>query len=88
MQAFIAGYCEISLIKSVSERRNYFEPGTDEYYNRKANTSSANTIGDVSSVEVFVNDGSLVFSTRIYPEAYGVTVDTPGANVTYHALNI
>ena len=29
MQAFIAGYCEISLIKSVSERRNYFEPGTD-----------------------------------------------------------
>ena len=46
MQAFIAGYCEISLIKSVSERRNYFEPGTDEYYNRKANTSSANTIGN------------------------------------------
>ena len=39
-------YCEISLIKSVSERRNYFEPGTDEYYNRKANTSSANTIGN------------------------------------------
>ena len=46
MQAFIAGYCKISLIKSVSERRNYFEPGTDEYYNRKANTSSANTIGN------------------------------------------
>src|SRR5699024_12398136 len=48
MQAFIAGYCEISLIKSVSERRNYFEPGTDEYYNRKANTSSVNTIGNRS----------------------------------------
>ena len=47
MQAFIAGYCEISLIKSVSERRNYFELGTDEYYNRKANTSSANTIGNL-----------------------------------------
>ena len=37
MQAFIAGYCEISLIKSVSERRNYFEPGTDEYYKRYQN---------------------------------------------------
>ena len=36
IQAFIAGYCEISLIKSVSEMRNYFEPGTDGYYNRKA----------------------------------------------------
>ena len=46
MQVFIAGYCEISLIKSVSERRNYFEPETDGYYNRKANTSSADTIGN------------------------------------------
>ena len=32
MQAFIAGYCEISLIKSVSERRNYFEPGTAKFF--------------------------------------------------------
>ena len=45
-------------------------------------------VGDVSSVEVFVNDGALVFSTRIYPETYGVSVDAPGASVTYHALNI
>ena len=45
-------------------------------------------VGDVSSVEVFVNDGALVFSTRIYPEAYGVSVDAAGANVTYHVLNI
>ena len=41
-----------------------------------------------AAVEVFVNDGALVFSTRIYPETYGVTVDAPGASVTYHALNI
>ena len=45
-------------------------------------------VGDASSVEVFVNDGALVFSTRIFPEAYGVTVDAVGASVTYHALNI
>ena len=45
-------------------------------------------VGDVSSVEVFVNDGALVFSTRIYPEAYGVSVDAPGANVNYHTLSI
>ena len=37
MQTFIAGYCEISLIKSASERRNHFEPETDGYYNRKVN---------------------------------------------------
>lgn len=45
-------------------------------------------VGDVSSAEVFENDGALVFSTRIYPEAYGVTVDAPVESVTYHALDI
>ena len=45
-------------------------------------------VGDVSSVEVFVNDGVLVFSTRIYPETNGVAVDAPGASVNYHTLNI
>lgn len=45
-------------------------------------------VGDVSSVEVFVNDGVLVFSTRMYPESYGVSVDAPGADVTYHTLSI
>ncbi len=45
-------------------------------------------VGDVSSVEVFLNDGVLVFSTRIYLEAYGVTVHAPGASVNYHTLNI
>ena len=59
MQVFIAGYCEISLIKSVSERRNYFEPGTDGYYNRKANTSSADTIGN--------DAGGISRGTKCYP---------------------
>ena len=45
-------------------------------------------VGDTSSVEVFVNDGALVVSTRTYPEAYGATVDAPGASVTYHTLSI
>ena len=45
-------------------------------------------VGDVSSVEVFVNRWRARVSTRIYPETYGVSVDAPGASVTYHALNI
>lgn len=44
---------------------------------------SVRIVGDVSSVEVFMNDGALVFSTRIYPESYGVSVDAPGANVNF-----
>ncbi len=46
-------------------------------------------VGDASSVEAFVNDGALVFSTRIYPETYGVTVDASGASVTVsHAQHL
>ena len=39
-------------------------------------------VGDVSSVEVFVNDGELTFSSRYYPNAYNVGVDAPGAQVS------
>ena len=38
-------------------------------------------VGDVSSVEVFVNDGELTFSSRYYPNDYTVTVDAPTATV-------
>ena len=43
-------------------------------------------IGDVSSIEVFVNDGELCFSTRYYPTRYGLSVDAAGASVTYWDL--
>ena len=37
---------------------------------------------DVSSVEVFVNDGELTFSSRYYPVAYGIDVMAPGAEIS------
>lgn len=36
---------------------------------------------DISSVEVFVNDGEYVFSTRYYPKKYGISVKAPGAEI-------
>ena len=38
-------------------------------------------LGDLSSVEVFVNDGELTFSTRYYPKNYRVNVQAPGCVV-------
>jgi beta-fructofuranosidase len=38
-------------------------------------------VGDVSSVEVFVNDGELTFSSRYYPDTYRTEVSAPGATV-------
>ena len=37
---------------------------------------------DISSVEVFVNDGEYVFSTRYYPKEYGIGVQAKGAQIT------
>ncbi len=36
---------------------------------------------DTSSVEVFVNDGELVFTTRYYPEAEEIRVEAAGAQI-------
>ena len=44
-------------------------------------------VGDVSSIEVFVNDGELTFSTRYYPKNYHVTVDAPSCDVRLWELN-
>ena len=39
-------------------------------------------VGDVSSIEVFVNDGELTFSSRYYPNEYKVAVKAPGAHIS------
>jgi beta-fructofuranosidase len=54
-------------------RVSRFEP-LDELRNLRV-------VGDVSSVEVFVNDGELSFSTRYYPKSYGTKVSAPGCDV-------
>lgn len=41
---------------------------------------------DVSSVEVFVNDGEYVFTTRYYPAEASVRVDAPGAEIELAAI--
>ena len=39
-------------------------------------------LADRSSVEVFVNDGEYVFSTRYYPEVYKLQAEAVGAEIT------
>ena len=36
---------------------------------------------DVSTCEVFVNDGEYVFSTRFYPENYGLQIQADEAKI-------
>ena len=39
-------------------------------------------LADTSSVEVFINDGEYVFSTRYYPEVYKLQAEAVGAQIT------
>ena len=41
---------------------------------------------DVSSVEVFVNDGEYVFTTRYYPEKASVCMEAEGADIELSAI--
>ncbi len=43
-------------------------------------------VGDVSSIEVFVNDGELTFSTRYYPKRYDVVAEAPGCELALWPL--
>lgn len=45
-------------------------------------------LADVSSVEVFINDGEHVFSTRYYPEKYQVSVQADGAKIKAYEIKI
>lgn len=48
--------------------------------------SDVRIVADASSVEVFVNGGALVMSTRIYPSRYGCRIAAAGARIDYAQL--
>lgn len=60
---------------SVSAGRNLRYAEIEEVHN-------ITILTDISSVEVFVNDGEYVFSTRYYPEEYGILVQAKDAEIT------
>lgn len=43
-------------------------------------------LADESSVEVFINDGEYVFSTRYYPEKPGICVEAEGAEIRLYCI--
>ena len=43
-------------------------------------------LADESSVEIFVNEGAYVFSTRYYPEEPGVSIEAEGAEISLYKI--
>ena len=44
-------------------------------------------IADYSSLEIYLNGGSVVFSTRMYPDSETISVGTEGIAVIVYPLN-
>ena len=57
-------------------------------YERLDELRNVRIVGDVSSIEIFVNDGELTFSTRYYPREYGVHVEIPGSQITLWDIDV
>lgn len=50
------------------------------------NVTDVQILVDCSSVEVFVNDGEFVFTTRFYPEKNEIAVEAAGAEITVEKI--
>ena len=67
--------------------RNAAGCGRTERWERVDAVRSVRILVDTSSVEVFVNDGELVMSTRWYPRSRSCAVMVPGARIACWELN-
>ena len=49
---------------------------------------SVKILGDASSVEVFVNGGEYVFTTRYYPETRTLEAEADGAEISLYSVEL
>lgn len=75
-------------LRFLDEDRGAVGAGRARRYERLDVLRNVRVVGDVSSVEVFANDGELAFSTRYYPREYSLSVDAPTAQVTLWDLSL
>ena len=98
--ATVDGELELSLISAEGDLPQRFETrfasgergsagcGRTVRWEPVESLTDVRIVADASSVEVFVNGGALVFSTRIYPKGYGVDIKAPGAHIACYQLEV
>lgn len=74
------------IIKFINNRNDKVSCGR-KYRSVKADhLTDVRILSDESSVEIFINDGEYVFSTRYYPEEPGIYIEAPGAEIRVYEL--
>ena len=74
------------IIEFINKRNNYASCGRTRRSVETDHVSDVRILADESSVEIFVNDGVYVFSTRYYPGEPGLRVDAEGAKIRVSEL--
>ncbi len=68
-------------MRFTDQRKDSVSGGRNLRYAEVERLENVRILVDVSSVEVFINDGGVVFTTRYYPETNVIRVDAEGAEI-------
>lgn len=73
-------------IKFINNRNNKVSCGRKCRSAEIDHLTDVRILADESSVEIFVNDGAYVFSTRYYPEEPGICIEAEGADIRLYRI--
>lgn len=74
------------VIEFINSRNNKVSCGRKIRYVEMDHVTDVRILSDESSVEIFVNDGAYVFSTRYYPEEPGICIEAEGAEIRLYRI--
>ena len=74
------------VIEFINSRNNKVFCGRKIRYVEMDHVTDVRILSDESSVEIFVNDGAYVFSTRYYPEEPGICIEAEGADIRLYRI--
>lgn len=84
----ILEYCNNRFeMRFISQNKKSVSAGRGIRFKELEELRNIRILADVSSVEVFLNDGEVVFSTRYYPEKYEIQMEAPNADIVYRELS-
>ena len=74
------------VIEFINSRNNKVSCGRKIRCAEMDHVTDVRILSDESSVEIFVNDGAYVFSTRYYPEEPGICIEAEGADIRLYRI--
>lgn len=74
------------VIEFINSRNNKVSYGRRIRCVEMDHVTDVRILSDESSVEIFVNDGAYVFSTRYYPEEPGICIEAEGADIRLYRI--